>query len=112
MVPSRIAKEGKDMKRALIVTMIAGAFALSTTLPLPTFSEEAVPVPAPDAVADTTACTLGDGTMVAVAADVASGRAASAAAVAAARGAATVRPAHARAGATPPRQRRSRRTPS
>jgi hypothetical protein len=65
MVSEPDRKEGKDMKRALIVTMIAGAFALSTTLPLPAFSEETVPVPAPDAIADTTACALGDGTMVA-----------------------------------------------
>src|SRR5262245_18249818 len=75
------------MKRA---TMIAGAFALPMTLPLSAFSEEAVPMPTPDTVADTTACALGDGRWWRPA-DVASGRAESAAAVTAAPGAATVR---------------------
>jgi hypothetical protein len=54
------------MKRALIATMIAGAFALSTTLPLPVFGGEPMPVPLPlpDAVGETTTCPLADGTLV------------------------------------------------
>jgi len=64
MVPNRTAEEGSDMKRALIVTMIAGAFALSTALLLPAFGGEPTPVPSPDAVGETTTCPLGDGTLV------------------------------------------------
>jgi hypothetical protein len=65
MVPSRIATEGHDMKRALIVAMIAGAFAWSATFALPAFGQEPVPGPAPDSVADTTACATGDGILMA-----------------------------------------------
>ena len=55
------AKEGVDMKRALIVTLIAGALALSPALPLPMFAAEplAGPTPAPGATLDSTPCGLG-----------------------------------------------------
>lgn len=51
------------MKRALIVSVIAGAIALSATLAYPATGEE--PAPVPDAVAETTACPNGDGLLVA-----------------------------------------------
>ena len=52
------------MKRALIVTLISGALALSTALPIPVFAGEAAPVP--DSAADSTPCTLRDGPSLAI----------------------------------------------
>jgi len=56
------------MKRALIVTLISGALALSTALPLPVFGTEplASPAPAPGATLDSTPCRLGDRPSLAV----------------------------------------------
>jgi len=54
------------MKRAMILTVIAGALALSTALPFPASGAEllAVAPPAPEDT-DSTACTLRDGPRVA-----------------------------------------------
>lgn len=56
------------MKRALIVTMIAGALALPSALPLPVYGAEplVVAAPAPEATSDSTPCTLRDGSLLAI----------------------------------------------
>jgi hypothetical protein len=63
MVPRWIIEEGHDMRRALIVKLIVGAFALSATLAVPAFGEE--PTSVPDPVADTPACPSANGLLVA-----------------------------------------------
>ena len=58
------------MKRALIVTMLSGALALSVTLPVPVFGIDSgpAPVPAPmtDGAADLGPCRSVDGAVVAL----------------------------------------------
>ena len=55
------------MKRTLILTLTAGALALSAALPLPVFGAEplATSAPGPESTTDSTTCTLRDGPLVA-----------------------------------------------
>jgi len=56
------------MKRALVVTVISGALALSSVLPLPhlVFDAAALDVPAPEATSDSTPCASRDGSLLAI----------------------------------------------